>query len=236
MYAAGNKLPDWSAVGGQTLFVGANGKKGDPFPAGPIKTFSATPPAQYQQQISAGFAAQFNAVSDMVYSYAGALLFVAFMAEMRHPMDFWKGMICAQAFICFVYLLFGAYVYGNWGQYSIFSINQVVSPYSLQTAGNVLSLLTGWFAVCKYSLLNLTWIRTLILLPVLYFNIGLKTVYQEVFMEMFHFPPIYTNKGKVSLHGIGPSQCIAQVLTVLSLIYSGGGSLLVLSIGLWPSL
>lgn len=46
----------------------------------------------------------------MIDAYSGALIFVAFMAEMRHPMDFWKGMMCAQAFICFVYILFGAYV------------------------------------------------------------------------------------------------------------------------------
>lgn len=88
-----------------------------------VVTFAGPPPAQYQQQVT-GFASQFNAVSTMVYAYAGALLFVAFMAEMRHPMDFWKGMLCAQMFICFTYLLFGAYVYGNWGQYAIFNISQ----------------------------------------------------------------------------------------------------------------
>jgi hypothetical protein len=43
-------------------------------------------------------------------SYVGALLFIAFLAEMRHPWDFWKGMLCAQVFICFVYILFGAFV------------------------------------------------------------------------------------------------------------------------------
>lgn len=75
----------------------------------PVKTFAGPPPNMYQQQ-STGFSAQFNAVDSMVYAYSGAILFVAFMAEMRHPMDFWKGMICAQAFICSVYILFGAYV------------------------------------------------------------------------------------------------------------------------------
>lgn len=43
-------------------------------------------------------------------SWGGALLFVAFMAEMRHPMDFWKGMLCAQVFIGVVYIFFGAFV------------------------------------------------------------------------------------------------------------------------------
>ena len=75
----------------------------------PIHVFGGTPPAQFQQQ-SLGFSSQFNAVNTMVYSYAGALLFVAFLAEMRNPMDFWKGLFCAQAFICVVYLLFRVFV------------------------------------------------------------------------------------------------------------------------------
>lgn len=93
----------------------------------PVKTFVGIPPASYQEQVP-GFAATFNAIDTMVCmlltfllsggltnrifsdAYSGALLFVAFLAEMRHPMDFWKGVILAQAFICFVYMLFGAYV------------------------------------------------------------------------------------------------------------------------------
>lgn len=84
-----------------------------------------------------------------MYSYAGALLFVAFLAEMRNPMDFWKGLFCAQAFICIVYLLFGVFVYSYWGQYSANNIVNVIRPYGLQTAGNVFTMLTGFIAVCK---------------------------------------------------------------------------------------
>lgn len=102
-------------------------------------------------------------------AYSGAILFVAFMAEMRHPMDFWKGMICAQAFICSVYILFGAYVsvacsmrsrcfklknneltlsqvYSNYGQYAISNIQNVIQPLALQTVANVFTLLTGFIA------------------------------------------------------------------------------------------
>ena len=43
-------------------------------------------------------------------SYGGAILFVSFLAEMRRPWDFWKGLLCAQMFICFVYIFFGAFV------------------------------------------------------------------------------------------------------------------------------
>lgn len=49
-----------------------------------VKTFAGPPPDQYQLQ-AYGFAGQFNGINSMVYSYGGALLFVAFLAEMRHP-------------------------------------------------------------------------------------------------------------------------------------------------------
>ena len=48
--------------------------------------------------------------SHFLDAYAGALLFVAFLSEMRHPLDFWKGMFMAQAFICIVYMFFGVFV------------------------------------------------------------------------------------------------------------------------------
>jgi len=82
MYAAANNPIDYQAVFASTLFTAKE----------PIKTFSGPPPAQYQQQVP-GFASQFNAVDSMVYAYSGALLFVAFLGEMRHPLDFWKGML-----------------------------------------------------------------------------------------------------------------------------------------------
>ena len=37
-------------------------------------------------------------------------MFVAFLSEMRRPMDFWKGMLLAQTFITVVYVFFGAVV------------------------------------------------------------------------------------------------------------------------------
>lgn len=114
----------------------------------PIAVFAGQPPDRYQQQVP-GFASQFNAVNTMVYAYAGALLFVAFLAEMRHPMDFWKGLFCAQAFICIIYLLFGVFVYSFWGQYSANNIVNVIRPYNLQTAGNIFTMLTGFIAVCE---------------------------------------------------------------------------------------
>ena len=54
-----------------------------------------------------------------VYSYGGAMLFLEFMSEMKRPFDFWKGMICAQTFIYFCYMLFGLFVYSYQGQFTI---------------------------------------------------------------------------------------------------------------------
>ena len=114
----------------------------------PVKWFAGAPPNQYQQQAH-GFAGQLGGVNTLIYSYGGALLFVAFLSEMRHPMDFWKALLCAQTFICLVYMVFGMFVYGHYGQYSASTIGTVITPYGLQTANNVLGLLTGLIASCK---------------------------------------------------------------------------------------
>ncbi|KAJ5833190.1 Transmembrane amino acid transporter family protein [Penicillium riverlandense] len=178
----------------------------------PVMTFAGPPPDMYQQQ-STGFSAQFNAVDSMVYAYSGAILFVAFMAEMRHPMDFWKGMICAQAFICSVYILFGAYVYSNYGQYSGSNISQVIEPLHLQVVANVFSLLTGFIAC------------------ILYFNVGMKTVYIEVFQEVLNFPPISSSKGRWMWYALGPCYwiiafCVAAAVPNLNGIVNFVGGLL----------
>lgn len=39
------------------------------------------------------------------------MIFAAFMAEMRHPMDFWKSLLIAEVFIYVVYMFFGIFVY-----------------------------------------------------------------------------------------------------------------------------
>ena len=75
----------------------------------PPMTFTGVPPNLYQPT-GTGFSAQFNGINSIVYAFSGALLFMAFLSEMRHPMDFWKGVLLAQVFITFVYLLFGLYV------------------------------------------------------------------------------------------------------------------------------
>lgn len=97
------------------------------------------------------------------------MLFIELMAEMKRPFDFWKGMIFAQvnpsllSFLtslssCFfqlvivtVYMVFGIYVYAFQGQFAINPANQGISQFGLQTAGNVLTLISGIIAAALYG-------------------------------------------------------------------------------------
>ncbi|KAJ5753172.1 hypothetical protein N7520_010089 [Penicillium odoratum] len=169
----------------------------------PVKTFVGTPPAEYQPTDANLFAAQFNGINSMVYAYSGAMLFVAFLSEMRQPLDFWKAVFLAQAFITVIYVFFGAFAYSYYGQYSYSTITQTVKPLSLQILSNVLSLLTGWLAVF------------------LYFNVGMKTVYLEVGQEIFGAPPITTTKGKWLWWTLGPVYWIVAFVIAMSVPYFG---------------
>lgn len=51
---------------------------------------------------------------------------------------------------------------------------------------------------------------------VLYFNIGLKTVYVEVFQEVFRFPPIATKKGRWAWTALGPIYWILAFVVAAS--------------------
>ena len=65
-----------------------------------------------------GLVGSINGLLSGVLAYAGAQLFVEFLAEMRRPRDFLKAMWGAQFFIYSVYLIFGLYVYHFQGQYT----------------------------------------------------------------------------------------------------------------------
>ncbi|KAF7934404.1 hypothetical protein EAE99_002856 [Botrytis elliptica] len=150
---------------------------GDSF-TGPIQRYAGTPP-NGKATGGDGFTGSLNGLNQAVYSYGGAMLFVAFLAEMRHPMDFWKGLICADLFIYFVYMFFGIFVYSYQGQYSYNPVIQGLSPYNWQTAANIMNLITGLIAA------------------VLYGNIGIKVAYIEVFQGLLKAPPLTTKFGKI---------------------------------------
>jgi hypothetical protein len=151
---------------------------GEAFGPGPIHRYAGTPPDGAASGGS-GFVGSLNGLNQAVYSYGGAMLFISFLAEMRHPWDFWKGVLCADIFIYVVYLFFGLFVYSYQGQYAYNPVMQGLSPYNWQTATNIMNLVTGLIAAALYG------------------NIGIKVAYVEVFQELFHAPPLTTKGGKL---------------------------------------
>lgn len=98
---------------------------------------------------------------------------------MRRPTDFIKAMWGAQFFIYTVYLVYGSFVYYYQGQYAFTVSYQGVSPYGWQTAGNMISFISGLIAAGLYG------------------NIGLKVLYNNLLIDWFSAPPLYTRTGKI---------------------------------------
>lgn len=127
---------------------------------------------------SESFQNQLNACMNIVYSYGGALVFTEFMAEMKRPWDFWKGMACAQAFIFTVYLVFAMVIYHYQGQFVINPANQGISNYAWQTTTNVINLVSALIAAGLYG------------------NVGIKCLYTSVFERFFHWPSLNSRFGR----------------------------------------
>lgn len=169
--------PNYKAV-----FLSAGGGIGDgssvmPTAAGvypPVMHFANIPPS------SSGFAGTVNGAMQAVFSYGGAMVFPEFMSEMRRPRDFLKGMWGAQVFIYIVYMIYGLYMYGQQGQYVVNPSYLGVSGYTLQTVGNVFAMVSAIIAAALYG------------------NIGVKVIYNNVFVEIFRAPPLTTRKGKLA--------------------------------------
>jgi len=127
-----------------------------------------------------------NGLMNAVFSFGGATLFCELMAEMRRPLDFWKGLLCADILIYVIYMVYGCYTYGMQGQYVYNTSYQGLSPYAWQTFGNVLGLISGLIAA------------------VLYGNIGIKVLYNNLGRDLLHFPILESKKGKWLWVGIVP--------------------------------
>jgi hypothetical protein len=126
-----------------------------------------------------GFTGAVNGLMQAVYSYGGAMLFIEFMAEMKRPRDFWKGMICAQGFIYCVYIFYGMFIYGFQGQYTVNPAYQGVAPYAWQTVGNVIALVSAIIAAGLYG------------------NIGIKVLYNNILIDFFGAPSLTVRGGKI---------------------------------------
>lgn len=145
------------------------------------------PPVMHYAGLPAGgLVGSVNGLLSGVLAYAGAQLFVEFMAEMRRPRDFIKAMWGAQFFIYTVYLIYGSFVYYFQGQYSYNPSYQGVSVYGWQTVGNSISLVAAIIAAGLYG------------------NIGIKVLYNNVLIDIFDAPPLITRRGKILYAAIVP--------------------------------
>ncbi|TDZ48261.1 N amino acid transport system protein [Colletotrichum trifolii] len=196
-------------------FAATKASFGDAFGPGPVRTFAGTPPDGLASG-GTGFMASLNGLNQAVYSYGGCLIFAAFMSEMRHPMDFWKALLCGEVFIYSVYLTFGLYVYSFQGQYSFNPIMQGLSPYSWQTATNILNLVTGLIAAALYG------------------NIGMKMLYAELLQGVFGAPALSAPMGKLLWAAVIPvywalAFVVGAAIPQFSLISGFIGALFILS-------
>lgn len=145
-------------------------------PPAPIQTFAGTPPDGLKTGGN-GANAGLNAASVAIAACSGAFFYPSFMAEMRHPMDFWKGLLIGQTITTIIYIIFGMEVYHYYGQFTYFAINQGLSNYAWQTTINVIYILVGIVGTCMYT------------------NIGLKVAYVELLLPL-GAPPLSTKRGK----------------------------------------
>lgn len=166
--------------------LGSAGSAVNPSTVKPDKNGNYPPIIHYNTIPLGGLVGPINGLLSGVLAYAGVQLFVEFMAEMKRPRDFLKAMWGAQFFIYTVYLVYGCYVYHFQGQYSYNPSYQGVSSYGWQTVGNTLTLISGLIAAGLYG------------------NIGVKVMYNNVFMDIFKAPPLVTTKGKVFYAAIVP--------------------------------
>ncbi|KAI0857234.1 transmembrane amino acid transporter protein-domain-containing protein [Xylaria cubensis] len=161
-----------SAIDPMSIMPDANGN----YP--PIVKFAGLPTSNLIGAI--------NGLLSGVLAFAGLQLFIEFMAEMKRPHDFLKGMFVAQAVIYTAYVVYGSFMYYYQGQYTFNPAYLGVSNYAWQTAGNTLTLLSGLIAAALYG------------------NIGIKVFYNNVLVDVFRAPLITSKGGKIFYAAIVP--------------------------------
>lgn len=159
--------------------LGSAGSAVDPSTITPDKHGNYPPIIHYNTIPPQGLIGAINGMLSGVLAYAGAQLFVEFMAEMRRPMDFIKAMCGAQFFIFALYLTYGCVVYYLQGQYAFNPSYQGVSTYGWQTVGNMVTLCAAFISGGLYG------------------NIGIKVIYNNVFLDILGAPPLTTKRGKI---------------------------------------
>ncbi len=159
--------------------LGSAGSAVDPTTITPDKNGVYPPIMHYNKLPPNSLVGSINGLLQGVLAYAGAQLFVEFMAEMRRPRDFITAMWGAQFFIYTVYLVYGCFVYHYQGQYSFQPSYQGVSVYGWQTVGNMITLIAALIAAGLYG------------------NIGIKVMYNNILVDIFNAPLLTTRTGKI---------------------------------------
>ncbi|KAF8591690.1 hypothetical protein K439DRAFT_1401786 [Ramaria rubella] len=167
------------------ITMGAVAHSAPNFAAALQQNFAQQGPVVTSAFIHLPFKPQVVGVMQMVYAYGGAMLFVELMAEMKRPFDFWKGMVSAQLIIVTVYMLYGVFVYAFQGQFTINPANQGISGFGLQTAVNIIQLISAVIAAGLYG------------------NIGLKVViYFNIVQDIFKGPVLVSRGGRIIWTGM----------------------------------
>ncbi|KAF7969159.1 hypothetical protein HWV62_28208 [Athelia sp. TMB] len=149
------------------------GESGHTSLADPIQTSGWVP--SYTQ----GWYQQVSGVQLAVFAYGGAMIFTEFMAEMRRPKDFWKAAFVAQTFCYLMYMFFGIFCYAFQGQYSSILPSLDFANQSLSLGANIIGLVSTAVAA------------------VLYANIGVKVLYENVLRAYFNAPELVTTRGRI---------------------------------------
>ncbi|SOV08725.1 related to neutral amino acid permease [Ustilago sp. UG-2017a] len=185
-----------------------------PYIAGAQASYGKDYPYNNQPVLTEAFVSypisqKINGIMNMVFAYGGAMIFPELMSEMRRPMDFWKGMISAQALICSVYLIYANVVYAFQGQYVLGQSYNGIAKYSFQTVCNMLAILSGTIAAALYG------------------NVGLKVIYLNTVQTFFKGPALNSPRGRVIWAGVSVvywalafviASSIPQVQTISGLI------------------
>ncbi|SPO24588.1 related to neutral amino acid permease [Ustilago trichophora] len=155
-----------------------------PYIAGAQASYGTDYPYNNQPVMTSAFVSydisqKVNGLMNMVFAYGGAMIFPELMAEMRRPMDFWKGMISAQALICTVYLVYANVIYAYQGQYVLGQSYNGIAKYAFQTVCNMLAILSGTIAAALYG------------------NVGLKVIYVNTVQSFMKGPALNSPRGRV---------------------------------------
>lgn len=142
-----------------------------------ISSDSNSHPISVVAFVSSALPDKINGVNNMIFAYAGAMIFIEMMSEMRRPRDFYKGCFLAQTLILVVYLFYSIYFYCFSGQYTMPLSYQGMAAGRARDMCNVVNILTSVAATAIYA------------------AVGIKGSYIGIVEELFHGPKLTTRVG-----------------------------------------